>query len=198
MFWFYIYSSFSFIKFFETFKDPVIEWRNVTSRYHGSKISGVQATTTATATRTSKKKRNRFIVAKQQLCMCLTLIRSFLSRRCRTWDMKLTNSTRPLYGAGEHNPTRKFPFLFKNGLLTDPQLRWILWIISKTGYFRYMIRGVSLLRIRKEWIEPAVTWNIFNTYSTAHLLNSRHGVKDRFYAFYRNGKIAIQTGPALF
>ena len=32
----------------------------------------------------------------------------------------------------------------------DPQRRWILWIISKTGYFGYMIRGVSLLRIRKE------------------------------------------------
>ena len=32
----------------------------------------------------------------------------------------------------------------------DPQRRWILWIISKTGYFGYMIRNVSLLRIRKE------------------------------------------------
>ena len=36
----------------------------------------------------------------------------------------------------------------------DPQRRWILWIISKTGYLRYMIRSVSLLRIRKEWIQP--------------------------------------------
>ena len=32
----------------------------------------------------------------------------------------------------------------------DPQRRGILWIISKTGYFGYMIRSVSLLRIRKE------------------------------------------------
>ena len=32
----------------------------------------------------------------------------------------------------------------------DPQRRWILWIISKTEYFGYMIRSVSLLRIRKE------------------------------------------------
>ena len=32
----------------------------------------------------------------------------------------------------------------------DPQRGWILWIISKTGYFGYMIRDVSLLRIRKE------------------------------------------------
>ena len=46
----------------------------------------------------------------------------------------------------------------------DPQRRWILWIISKTGYFGYMIRSVSLLRIRKEWTLPAVTWNNFNTY----------------------------------
>ena len=38
------------------FKDPAIELRSVTSRYHGSKISGAQATATATATRTSKKK----------------------------------------------------------------------------------------------------------------------------------------------
>ena len=36
----------------------------------------------------------------------------------------------------------------------DPQRRWLLWIISKTGYLRYMIRSVSLLRIRKEWIQP--------------------------------------------
>ena len=39
----------------------------------------------------------------------------------------------------------------------DPQRRWILWIISKTGYFGYMIMipSVSLLRIRKERIQPA-------------------------------------------
>ena len=48
----------------------------------------------------------------------------------------------------------------------DPQRRWILWIISKTGYFGYMIRSVSLLRIRKEWTLPAVTWNNFNTYNS--------------------------------
>ena len=48
----------------------------------------------------------------------------------------------------------------------DPQRRWILWIISKTGYFGYMIRNVSLLRIRKEWMQPAVTRNNFNTYSS--------------------------------
>ena len=110
----------------------------------------------------------------------------------------LNNFTRPLYGVGEHNTTRTFPFLFKKRIIdpNDPQLRWILWIISKTWYFAYMIRGVSLLRIRKEWIQPAVTWNNFS--SLRPFLNSRHGVNDRFYPFYRDGKIAIQTGPALF
>ena len=32
----------------------------------------------------------------------------------------------------------------------DPQRRWILWILSKTGYPGYIIRRVSLLRIRTE------------------------------------------------
>ena len=82
----------------------------------------------------------------------------------------------------------------------DPQWRWILWIISKTGYFGYMIRNVSLLRIRKEWIQPAVTPNNFDTYSSWSLrpfLNSRHGLNDRCYRFYGDGKIAIDTGPTL-
>ena len=48
----------------------------------------------------------------------------------------------------------------------DPQLRWILWIIFKTTYFGYMIRRVSLLWIQKEWIQPLITWNNFNTYSS--------------------------------
>ena len=132
--------------------------------------------------------------AKQQLCTCITLICSFLSHRCRTWDMKLTNFTRPLYGVGEHNTTRAFRFLFKKRIIdpNDPQLRGTLWNISKTSYFGYMIRRVSLLRIRKEWIQPA------HCSSLRPFLNSRHGVNDRFYPFYRDGKIAIQTGPAMF
>ena len=46
----------------------------------------------------------------------------------------------------------------------DPQLRWILWIISKTGYFGYMIQSDSLLQIWKEWILPAVTRINLNTF----------------------------------
>ena len=88
----------------------------------------------------------------------------------------------------------------------DPQRRWILWIISKTGYFGYMIRSVSLLRIRKEWTLPAVTRNNFHTYKSflqdglpiRSFLNGSHELNDGFYPFYRGGKIAIQTGPALF
>ena len=100
------------------FKDPAIELRSVTSRYHGSKIPGAQATTTATATRTSKK-RNRSIVAKQQLCRCITLICTFLRSRCRT-ELRNLLISRALYGVGEHNAlTRKFRFLFENGLLTQ-------------------------------------------------------------------------------
>ena len=49
----------------------------------------------------------------------------------------------------------------------DPQRRWILWIISRTGYFGYTIRSVSLLRIRKERIQPAGgNSKQFNTYSS--------------------------------
>ena len=29
------------------------------------------------------------------------------------------------------------------------------------------------------------------------ILNPRHGLNNRFYPFYRHGKIAMQTGPAL-
>ena len=81
--------------------------------------------------------------------------------------------------------------------------RWVLCIISKTGYFGYMNRSVSF-RIPKQWILPALTWNNFNTNINCFtliifmaILNPRHGLNNRFYPFYRHGKIAMQTGPAL-
>ena len=43
-------------------------------------IGSFRSTTTATSTRTAK--RNRFILAKQQLCTCLTLFCTFLCRHC--------------------------------------------------------------------------------------------------------------------
>ena len=74
--------------------------------------------------------------------------------------------------------------------IIDPQRRWIPWIISKLGYFEYMIRSVSLLRIRQEWIQQ-----LFD--NTTHLhghLSTRAMVNDLFYPFYPDSKIAIQTG----
>ena len=66
-----------------------------------------------------------------------------------------------------------------------------------------MNRSVSL-RIPKQWILPALTWNNSNTNINCFtliifmaILNPRHGLNNRFYPFYRHGKIAMQTGPAL-
>ena len=71
-----------------------------------------------------------------------------------------------------------------------------LWITSKTGYFGY--RGVSLLRIRKEWILPAVTLNLTllihdidqlfdkTSYLYGHFCSP-------FYPFYRGGKIDLHN-----
>ena len=85
--------------------------RGVTPLYHGSNISGSQqwgtlATTTARDGNENGKKSNRFVLAKQQLCTCITLFGTFLNN-----DLKLPNFTRRLYGVGEHN-TRIFFFFY--------------------------------------------------------------------------------------
>ena len=53
-----------------------------------------------------RQKSNRFGLAKQQLCTCITLFCTFLSRRCTTatWNF-------PFYGMGEHS-TNIFFFFF--------------------------------------------------------------------------------------
>ena len=61
----------------------VIERRSVTSRCHGE-----------------RQKMDRFILAKQQLCTCITLFCTFLIRR--NCDGEHLNFTRPLYGVCEH------------------------------------------------------------------------------------------------
>ena len=81
---------------------------------------------------------------------------------------------------------------FKSGFLIRKRM-WILWIISKTGYFGYMLRRVSLLRM---WIQPAVTRNNLILIHTAAVwqhssslrpyLKSGHGLKDWFYPLYRS------------
>ena len=63
--------------------------------------------------------------------------------------------------------------------IIDPQRRWIPWIISKPGYFKYMIRSVPLLGIRQEWIQQ-----LFD--NTTHLhghLSTRGMVNDLFIRF---------------
>ena len=49
-------------------------------------IGSFRSTTTATSTRTAK--RNRFILAKKQLCTCLTLFCTFLCRHCATTTLQ--------------------------------------------------------------------------------------------------------------
>ena len=61
----------------------VIERRSVTSRCHGE-----------------RQKMDRFILAKQQLCSCITLFCTFLIRR--NCDGEHLNFTRSLYGVCEH------------------------------------------------------------------------------------------------
>ena len=50
-------------------------------------------------------KSNRFILAKQQLCTCITLFCTFLSR-----SSAIPNFTRLLHGAGEHDTKLPLPF----------------------------------------------------------------------------------------
>ena len=65
-----------------------------------------------------------------------------------------------------------------------------------------MIRGVSLLRIRKERILPAISQIKFNTYNscltTLLILTAFLTIDFICLFFYRSWKIAIQTGAALF
>ena len=42
-------------------------------------------------------------INKQQLCTCITLFCTFCLLSLHHYDMKLPNSTSPLYGVGEHN-----------------------------------------------------------------------------------------------
>ena len=52
-----------------------------------------------------RQKSNRFILANQQLCMCITLFCTFLSR-----SSTIPNFTRLLHGAGEHDTKLPLPF----------------------------------------------------------------------------------------
>ena len=82
----------------------------MTSRYHGSKISGSQQRGVfATATANSKK---AIGLDWQKKKKTITLFCTFLSQALlHDCDMKLPNFMRPLYGVGEHN-TKIFFFFF--------------------------------------------------------------------------------------
>ena len=85
-----------------------IERRSVTSRYHGSKISGSQQRRVfATATANSKKAIGLDWQTKKTITLFCTFLSEPLLHDC---DMKLPNFMRPLYGVGEHNTKILFSF----------------------------------------------------------------------------------------
>ena len=72
----------------------------MTSRYHGSKISGSQESIGSFCNGDGEQQKdNRFSLAKTNAFLYISWP---LSHDC---DMKLPNFTRPLYGVGEHNTT---------------------------------------------------------------------------------------------
>ena len=105
-----------------------IERRSVTSRYHGSNISGSlnngELKRQRRRRQRERQKSNRFILAKQQLCTCITLFCTFLSRllasflsrplvsfMSATWNF-LTSRARFMDLVGEQS-TRIFFFFFR-------------------------------------------------------------------------------------
>ena len=92
--------------------------------------------------------------------------------------------------------------IIHNGLedsLDHIQIR-ILWIHDHKRFFTSMDpKWVNIARL------AAVTRNIFNTYISClttpliftAILYPRRGLSDRLGPFYQDGKIVIQTGPAL-
>lgn len=75
----------------------------------------------------------------------------------------------------------------------------ILWIHDQKSFFTMDPKRVNIARL------AAVTRNNSSTYISClttlliltAILNLTRGLNDRFCQFYRGGKFAIQTGPAL-
>ena len=74
--------------------------------YCAGKLIEATVTATATATATKTAKSNRFRLAKQQFCTCITLFCTFLCRRC-TPKAKVVFT---FYGGREHKTTILFFF----------------------------------------------------------------------------------------
>ena len=84
----------------------------MTSRNHGSTISGLQQDQQRRRRQGEGQKIIRSgDINKQQLCTCITLFCTFCLLSLHHYDMKLPNSTSPLYGIGEHN-TKIVAFFF--------------------------------------------------------------------------------------
>ena len=62
----------------------LIERRSVTSRYHGSKIFWITTVGSFCNGDGEQQKNNGFRLAKKQLCPCITVFCTFLSRCCAT------------------------------------------------------------------------------------------------------------------
>ena len=72
-----------------------IERRRVTSRHHGSTISGWQHNQRQRpVTEGERQKSNRFLLTKKQICMCIMLLCSFLCRCCTpaTWNFLISHA----------------------------------------------------------------------------------------------------------
>ena len=72
-------------------------------------------------------KRNKLMLAKQQLCTCITLFCTFLSRRCTTATWNLPIFTRLFHGVGKPNTTIFFIIILNlNTFVSDstPEIKW--------------------------------------------------------------------------
>ena len=99
-----------------------------------TRMDGVRvqrATTTVTATRTAKWK--RFGLAKQQLCTCITLFCTFLSRRCTTTTWKCLISRFVEDGNTGQQLSFSFPELWYSPSELNCQKIANIWRIKRDG-----------------------------------------------------------------
>ena len=132
-----------------------IDRRGVTSRCYGSKNSGSQqwwakARTKAATARAAIT--NRFILAKQQLCTCITLFCTFLSGRCTnaTWNF-LISRTRSMELV---NTAQNFSFSFS-------KLRYGPFGFNPRESRQHLTNWMKLNKIDE-------VWNSANSFSKRH------------------------------
>ena len=71
--------------------------------------------------RERQKSCNRFMLAKQQLCTCITLFCTFLGRRCTTatWNVLILHVSRSLWSRWTQHKTFCFLFIHLDTVLSD-------------------------------------------------------------------------------